>query len=187
MSNDEIDKLKLNNKEFDKKKTPEKKRRELVFRSWLIHHLQNISHQKVYTFWYCLVNDEEPSTSFQIIEQIEVIQGVVLTGISKTNDSALGKKPKFSPKETLVNGKWFWYCLLNLLSHQLMHRVIEQYSSILQDFFSFVLKFFVTLWRKNSLEKIKKNEYCSMIMLFENSALWYALFYKFHMWLCVLI
>ena len=43
-----------------------------------MHHLQNISHQKIYTFWYCDVNDEAPLTSSQIFEQIEVIQGVVL-------------------------------------------------------------------------------------------------------------
>ena len=127
MSIDEVDKLKLNNNEVVKKKSAWGKRKELIFsrENWLIHHLQNISHQKVYTFWYCLVNDEEPSTSSQIIEKIEIIQGVVLTGISKMIDSALGKKPKFSPKKTLVNGKWFWCCLLNLLSHQLMDRVIE--------------------------------------------------------------
>ena len=35
-----------------------------------------------------------PSISSQIVEQIEVIQGVVLPGISKMNGSAPGKKPK---------------------------------------------------------------------------------------------
>ena len=90
MSNDEVDKLKLNNNEVDKKKNAWEIRKELVFRggSWLMHHLQNISHQKVYTFWHCVVNNEVPSTSSQIVEQIEVIQGVVLPGISKMNDSA---------------------------------------------------------------------------------------------------
>ena len=72
MINDEVDKLKLTDNENDKKKNAE-----LVF-SWLIHHLQNISHQKLYTFWHCIVNDEAPSISSQIVEQIEVIQGVVL-------------------------------------------------------------------------------------------------------------
>ena len=61
--------------------------------SSLIHHLQNISHQKKCTFWYCVVNDEVPPTSSQIFEQIEVIQGVVLPGISKLNDSVPVKKP----------------------------------------------------------------------------------------------
>ena len=90
MSNDEVDKLKLNNNEVDKKKNAWEIRKELVFRggSWLMHHLQNISHQKVYTFWHCVVNNEVPSTSSQIVEQIEVIRGVVLPGISKMNDSA---------------------------------------------------------------------------------------------------
>ena len=64
------------------------KRKEQVFTrgSWLIHHLQNISHQKIYTFWYYVVNDEVPSTSSQIVGQIEVIQERVLPGISKLND-----------------------------------------------------------------------------------------------------
>ena len=60
-------------------------------------------HQKKYTFWYCIVNDEVPSTSSQIFEQIEVIQEVVLPGIPKLNDSALGKREgdltQFSPKK----------------------------------------------------------------------------------------
>ena len=58
-----------------------------------MHHFQNISHQKIYTFWYCDVSDEAPLTSSQIFEQIEVIQGVVLPGKSKLNDSAPDKKP----------------------------------------------------------------------------------------------
>ena len=60
------------------------KNKEQVFRrgSWLIHHLQNMSHQKIYTFWYYPVNDEVPATSSQIVEQIEVIQEIALSGIS---------------------------------------------------------------------------------------------------------
>ena len=49
------------------------------------------------------------------------------------------------------------------------YRVIDW--SILQGFFSSVLKFFHAMKKKHSWEKIKKNEYCSMIMLFENIAL----------------
>ena len=107
------------------------KRKELVFRrgSWLIHHLQNISHLKVYIFWHCVFNDEVPSTSSQIVEQIVEQTGVVPPEISNMNDSAQDKKPKaqtqFFPKQTLLKGKWFWYCLLYLLSHQLMDRVID--------------------------------------------------------------
>ena len=48
--------------------------------------LQNMSYQKIYTFWYYVVNGEVPSASSQIIEQIEVIQEVVLPGLSKLND-----------------------------------------------------------------------------------------------------
>ena len=58
----------------------------------LILFLKNMSHQKRYTFWYCVVNDEVPSTSSQIVEQIVIIQEVVLLEISKLNDSALDKK-----------------------------------------------------------------------------------------------
>ena len=52
------------------------KRKKQVFRrgSWLIHYLQHMSHQRIYTFWHYVVNDEVPSTSSQIVEQIEVIQ-----------------------------------------------------------------------------------------------------------------
>ena len=46
----------------------------------------------MYTFYYCVVNDEVPSTSFQIGEQNEVIQKAVLPEMSKLDDSALGKK-----------------------------------------------------------------------------------------------
>ena len=64
------------------------KRKEQVFRrgSWLIHHLQNMSYQKIYTFRHYVVNNEVPSISSQIDEQIEVIQEVVLPGIFKPND-----------------------------------------------------------------------------------------------------
>ena len=88
MSKDKVDKVRLSNNEVDKKKNVWGKRNELVLRrgSWFIHHLQNISHQKVYTFWQCVVNNEVPSTSSQIVEQIEVIQGVVLPVISKMNE-----------------------------------------------------------------------------------------------------
>ena len=49
-------------------------------------------HQKIYTFWYCVNNDELPLISSQIVEQIEVIQELILLRISKLNDSALDKK-----------------------------------------------------------------------------------------------
>ena len=76
MSNVEIDKLKKN-----------KKRAEQVRRGgWLIHHLQNMSYHKIYTFKYYVVNDEVQSTFSQIVQQIGVIKEVVLAGISKLND-----------------------------------------------------------------------------------------------------
>ena len=57
-----------------------------------MHRSQNISRQKIYTFWCCVVNDEVTSTSSQIYEQIEVIHGVVLTEISQLYDSVPEKK-----------------------------------------------------------------------------------------------
>ena len=122
---------------------PEEKN-EKIFRrwNWLMYHIKLIyintfSHflkimtdQKIYTFWYCVVNDEVPLTSSQIAEQIEAIQKVVLLGISKLNDSALEKKygnptQLFQKKMTIEKGKWICSCLLFSLSQQLMDRVIE--------------------------------------------------------------
>ena len=52
----------------------------------------------------------------QIVEQIEVNQEVVLTGVSKLNDSG----------NSLEIWKWIWYCLLYwYLSHKLTDRIIE--------------------------------------------------------------
>ena len=69
-----------------------------------------MSHKKIYTFLYCVVNDEVPSTSSQIVEQLEVIQEVVLPGISKLIDSALdkkhGKQIKFHIKKDSEKEKW---------------------------------------------------------------------------------
>ena len=102
------------------------KRKEQVFRrgSWLIHHLQNMSYQKIYIFWYYVVSDEAPSTSSQIIQPIELIQEV-----SKLNeqepDKKQGHQTRFFPKKTLQKSKWILYCLLYLLSHLLIGRVIK--------------------------------------------------------------
>ena len=47
------------------------KRKEHVFRrgSWLINYLKNMFYQKIYTFWYYVVNDAVPPTSSHIVEQ----------------------------------------------------------------------------------------------------------------------
>ena len=50
-----------------------------------------ISSEDIYIL-YCVVNDEITLASSQIFEQIEVIQGLILTGISKLNDSVPDKK-----------------------------------------------------------------------------------------------
>ena len=52
----------------------------------MIHHSENMSYQKIYTFRYYAVNDEVPSNFSQIDEKIDVIQEVVLPEISKVND-----------------------------------------------------------------------------------------------------
>ena len=70
-----------------------------------------MSHQKIDTFGYCVINDEVPYTSTQIFEKIKVIQEVVLLGTSKLNDSAPDKKPRnqtqFFRKKTLEKRKIF--------------------------------------------------------------------------------
>ena len=54
---------------------------------------------------FFVVNDEIPSISSEIVEQIEVIQVVLLPGESKPNDSTIKKKQgdqtQFSSKKTL--------------------------------------------------------------------------------------
>ena len=126
IGDDEVDELKLSNDEVDKKKHLKKKKRTSI-QWWLICHKQKISHQKIYTFWHCVINDEVLSNSSQIVEQI--IQGVVLPVIPKLNDSATEKKPgnqaRFSPKKDSRKRKMDLTFLLYLLSHQLMDLVIE--------------------------------------------------------------
>ena len=51
-----------------------------------------MSHQKIYTFSYSLVNDELPATFSQTVEQIKNIQGRYILGVSKINDLALEEK-----------------------------------------------------------------------------------------------
>ena len=93
----------------------------------LIVFWKNMTHQKIYKFWYSVVSDEVPSTSPQIVEQIKFIQEVALPGIPKLNDSALDEKketkPYFLLKKDSRNGFDITYYIL--LSHQLMGRVIK--------------------------------------------------------------
>ena len=64
-----------------------------------------------------------------IVEQGEVIQKVILPEVSKLHDyepdRKQGDQTKFSQKKKKKLEKWIWYCLLCLLSHQLMGPVIE--------------------------------------------------------------
>ena len=54
----------------------------------LIPFLKNMSHQKIYILWYCLVNDEVPSSFSQIVEKIRNIQGGDILEVSKMKDLA---------------------------------------------------------------------------------------------------
>ena len=163
------------NDEIDKKKKLRKKK--LVFRrrSWLIPIYQNISHQKIYTFWHFVVNEEVPSTSSQVVEQIQVIQEVVLPGAFKLNGSATDKKPKdqtqVSQKEDSRKRKMDLILPIIFVITPidgLCYRVID--SSILQDFFSSVSKF-LSCYEEKTVEKRQKGmdivvlSCCSKILL----------------------
>ena len=87
MSNDEVDKLKLHNDEVDRQKSlRENKRTGIQKRKLIDTPFVKLSYQKIYSFWYYVVNDEVSSTFSQIVEQVEAIQEVVLLGRSKLND-----------------------------------------------------------------------------------------------------
>ena len=58
-----------------------------------------MSHQKIYRFWYRLVNDDVPSSTSQIVKQIEDIQGGDIPGVSKMNDSAPDNKERLYENE----------------------------------------------------------------------------------------
>ena len=53
---------------------------------------KHVSSKNIYIFWYCLVNDEVPSSFSQIVEKIRNIQGGDILGVSKMKDLALEKK-----------------------------------------------------------------------------------------------
>ena len=88
-----------------------------------------MSHQKIYTLWYCVVNDELPSTSTEIFEQIGVMQKVVVPGISELKDLVPDKKwgdqTQFSSKKDSRKEQCIWHCLLYLILYQLMDCVIQ--------------------------------------------------------------
>ena len=123
------------------------KRKEQVFRkgSWLIHHLQNMSYQKIYAFWYYVISDKVPLSSSQIVDQIEVIQEVVLPGISTLNDEVpdkkKGEKTQFSPKTFLEDEMDLIFPIIFAITPTdgLRNRVID--SSNIREFFSSFSKF----------------------------------------------
>ena len=105
--------------------------------------LKNMSHYKKCTFWYCVVNEEVPLTSSQIVEQIEVIQEVILLRISNMNDSALDKKQdltQFFHKKEYRKRKMILPIIFTIATVDgSCYRVMN--SSILQEFFPSVSKF----------------------------------------------
>ena len=72
------------------------------------------------------VMDEVPSTSSQIVEQIEFIQEVDKPWVSKLNDSALGKRQNtiFSKKDSRKR-KMVLILSIMFATYQLMDPVIE--------------------------------------------------------------
>ena len=88
MSNDEFDKLQLNKDEVVEQKILKKKKEHVLVDTPIAKY---ISSEHIYIL-YCVVNDEIILASSQIFEQIEVIQGLILTGVSKLNDSVPDNK-----------------------------------------------------------------------------------------------
>ena len=52
------------------------RRKEQVLRkgSYLIQHVQNMAYQKIYTFWYYVINDEIPSTFSQSFNKLRLFK-----------------------------------------------------------------------------------------------------------------
>ena len=119
---------------------------------------------------YCVVNDEVPSTSSQIIEQIEVVQEAVLLGISKVNDSALNWKEGDLTQFYPINdsGKRKIQCKRNI---RFMIRYQKSKS--------------ISKSNRCRNQKSQKNQYYSMVTLFEKIALCHLLLNNFHMWFSV--
>ena len=100
MSNDEFDKLQLNNDEVVEQKILKKKKEQVLVDTPIAKY---ISSEDIYIL-YCVVNDEIILASSQIFEQIEVIQGLILTGISKLNDSVPDKKIGVRAQQKMEKG-----------------------------------------------------------------------------------
>ena len=68
-------------------------------------------------------------------------------------------KNKDAKHNFLQKGKWIWYCLLYLLSQELMGCYKEIDSSNIQEIFFICLKIFTMQWRKNTrVEKRQKKK-----------------------------
>ena len=92
-----------------------------------------------------MISDKVPLSSSQIVEHSEVIQEVVLPGISKVNDEAPDKKKvektQFSPKTFLENEMDLIFPIIFAVTPTdgLCNRVID--SSNIREFFSSFSKF----------------------------------------------
>ena len=121
-------------------------------------------------------NNEVQSTASQIVQEIEVIQGVVLPGISKLYNSAPNKKPEYQTQFSLKKDSRKRKMDLTLPIifaitpiDRSCYRVID--SSILQDFFSSVSNF-LSCYEEKAVEKRLKKRMnivvwsgCSKILL----------------------
>ena len=114
-----------------KRASKEKKKRNSIRKRKLIDapYAKYISSENIYILkLYC----QRQSTSSQIFVEIKVIQGVVFPEISKLNDSAPDKKPKYSRKRKigLILSNIFAITPIDGSCYRVFN------SSILQDFFS---------------------------------------------------
>ena len=136
ISNDEVNKLKLNNDEVEEA---------VRGRSWLIHHLnviytntvleKHVSSENIYILilrcqWWSIINlFSNRWTNWSCLR---------ISCTSNIYAERLNTKHNFSKKKALEKGKWTWYCPLLLLSHQSKDCFIE--ASVLQNVFSSVTK-----------------------------------------------
>ena len=111
------------------------KMKEQVFRkgSSLIHRLQNMSYQKI------LILILHPGIMLSMMKYHQPLlislnklwlfrkhfYQKYLSWMTKHQTKNKETKHSFLQKISIEKGKWIWYCLLYLLSHQLLGRVIE--------------------------------------------------------------
>ena len=95
-------------------------------------------HPKIYKLLYYVVYDEVPSSSSQVVHQIEVIQEVVLPGVSKLNDSSLDREKE--TKHNFLQKKTLEKRIITPINRS-HYRAID--PSILQEYFFICLNMFI--------------------------------------------